>query len=96
MIQWQSLACIVAILIFIREIVIGAQKLYVHIYTTSYTLGKATQEAEDTKQLLTAIAQVKKDYPESEEAFIVLWGKLTGQTTEEKKETVVTKSIGFK
>ncbi len=96
MIQWQTLACLVAILIFAREIITSIQKLYVNIYSTSYTLGKATQEAEDTKQLLTAIAQVKKDYPEAEEAFIVLWGKLTGQTTEEKKTSVENRAIGFK
>lgn len=95
MIQWQSLACIVLIIIFVREIVIGLQKLYVSMYTTSYTLGKSTQEAEDTKQLLTTIAKIKKEYPEAESGLIALWNELTGQTTESKK-VEEEKTIGFK
>lgn len=64
----------------------GLLKLYAYIYQTAYTLGRTTMEAEDTNTLIKAIADLKEDYPGSEEVLVALYAKLTGQGVKKKKQ----------
>lgn len=92
---WQTIAWVVLGLFCLKGIVLGLTTLYVTIYKSGYTLGRTTMEAEDTNQLLKAIAEVKLELPEAELALALLFDKLTGQSKETKKTGKTKELIGF-
>lgn len=94
-IQWQGIVAVTLIVWLIYLAVQGLVKLYTYIYTAGYQLGKKNMETEDTNTLLKAIAELKEDYPNSEEVLVALYAKLTGQEVKKAKEGKPCGPIGF-
>lgn len=80
-IQWQTIAWIALLVWLVYLVVLGAMKLYALIYQLAYQHGRTVMEAEDTRTLMTGIAEIKEEYPESEQILVALFNKLTNQPT---------------
>lgn len=95
-IQWQTIAWIALLVWLVYLVVLGCMKLYALVYQLAYQHGRTTMEAEDTRTLMTGIAEIKEEYPESEQILVALFNKLTNQpaskTVKKEKEKA---PIGF-
>jgi hypothetical protein len=90
-IQWQTVAWIALLVWLMYLVVLGCMKLYALIYQLAYQHGRTTMEAEDTRTLMTGIATIKEEYPESEQILVALFNILTNQpgkkaTSKEKEK----------